>query len=102
MLTPEQLIDLRTKAQRATVGPWVKTYWDSINGRHRVVSQRIENEADTDFIVAANPEVILNMLAMIEQFNAEADWLAKQCSDNIDHAGVTAWRHIAGIYTAGD
>jgi len=64
-LSREELDALEKAAGAATLGPWVKTYWDTICGRHRIVSQRIENEADTDFIAAANPEVILRLIAEV-------------------------------------
>lgn len=187
MLTPEQLADLRAKAEAATPGPWENVnrhvqYKHQDDWGYVCYSEEAENngpppgiwkEEDAAFIAAANPYTILYLIRSIGELNAdctnldleldrraleisdiaerlgipgeykkmttcfmilnklddilwkrslgsrrirfklsrcqkikmikirfkqlekETTWLAKQCSDNIDHAGIEKWREAA-------
>lgn len=109
MLTPEQLTDLREKIRSATPGPW-EVHSDfrlrcleieALFGARKVVESDtnirsgVIRKEDATYIAAANPATILQLLDMIERLEKEADWLSSQLSDNIDHAGVQAWREAA-------
>lgn len=99
MIGPQQLADLRAKAEAATPGPWVRHHQ-----RHGVSVHRADggfdwvgagdSEATADFITAANPATVIAMIDEIERLRErvavlERVWeAAEPCVD--------ALRDIAG------
>lgn len=83
MLPPEILGHLREVAQKATPGNWkgsadLKIYGSYVPRNLPLPVCKAYSKADLDFIVAANPQTILALLAENERLNREADYLAKE------------------------
>lgn len=85
-MTNTELDELESKAKAATPGPWQHP------GRALVASRMSEDQPlvcncisqkfaqapkDATYIAAANPAVILELIAELQQARKERDWLAK-------------------------
>ena len=79
MLTPEQLADLRAKAEAATPGPWHETFAQIVgtsDDHEDKDGVRICCSEDAAFRAAANPATVLQLLDTIYFLNREASCLA--------------------------
>lgn len=82
-MTDAELSSLEDAARAATPGPWeydveqgeYHGVW--AGGRYIVPSLHIDAD-NCKYIAAANPKVILGLLAELRQAKAERDWLARQ------------------------
>lgn len=100
MLIPEQLADLRAKAEAATPGPWKPDYrqmyvfdeaevniccqvrgYGGMAYTHSDAAREAQMRANNAFIVAANPATVLQLLDMVERLEKEADWLAQRLAE---------------------
>ena len=84
-MTDVELDALEAAAKAATPGPW-KHYNnkgnDCVTVFGKVFLPRNElSVADTAFIAAANPSVVLDLIAELRQTRAERDWLAAMLSE---------------------
>lgn len=123
VLTPEQLADLRQKANAATPGPWkadlrvgkamvypskytpnclcevpYKEVVCTIQGVYRDNAWHMDKQQDDNakYLAAADPATILQLLDMIERLEREADWLAKILSVTMGHDDMPEdWREAA-------
>lgn len=90
-ITPELLAELKDKAEKATPA-WLGTggyeiYYDKpmtrILATQCVVGYAEKND-DAEYIAAANPQVVLALIAKIESLEKEADWLAAMLGNGED------------------
>ena len=79
MLTPEEIADLRAKAQAATPGPWsfdpVGNVLSTADGQPSYITgegDAIRKSTDLAYITAANPQAILQLLDMVERLKNDA------------------------------
>lgn len=83
-LTPEVLADLRSKAEKATPGPWPENYvWGAVRHIARNVDRSLfcddaedatfnwNRYTDGHYIAAANPATVLALLDEIERMRAD-------------------------------
>ena len=71
-MTDTELDALEAKAKAATSGPW----WELDTEKDTTVDNQIVK--DSIYIAAANPAVILELIAELRQVRRERDWLASQ------------------------
>ena len=115
-----ELDTLEAAAKAATKGPWIDIEEDDENfgwGIHYTTTQnRLDNskagiakietdfnppvekeqKANAAFIAAANPAVVLELIAELRQARAERDWLASELSMQCpEHRGSQVWLNIA-------
>lgn len=86
-ITPELLADLKDKAEKATPGPWIKdTVFPSsvITGNpDLIIGNQAEHnnifssalKCNADYIAAANPAVMLALIAKIEELQTDNQYL---------------------------
>ena len=80
-MTDTELSALESAAKAATPGPWEynsrrKEIW-AIDPHHTpIVEVGAYGQWNVDYIVAANPAVVLKLIAELRQTRAERDWLA--------------------------
>lgn len=91
VITPELLADLKDKAGKATPGPWIKdTAFPScvITGDpDLIIGNQAEHnnifssalKCNADYIAAANPAVILALIARIEELQTDIKSLKNRC-----------------------
>lgn len=85
--TPELLADLKEKAEKATRGNWFVTCdnllktvvncvaLDRYESRITNLEDDPRSERNADFIAAANPDLILELIAKIEELESENQYL---------------------------
>ena len=109
MIDPQQLADLRAKAEAATKGPWVVEHhdgWWTVSGakRSEVFDDGSANgeyapackQNNRDFIAAANPATVIAMIDEIERLrerNAKLERVREAAKDAINWVGDVRWRH---------
>ena len=77
MMTDAELSALEAAAKAATPGPWEYDDADEDMAALGAENQRVKDAA---YIAAANPSVILSLIAELRQTRAERDWLADYIS----------------------
>jgi len=89
-ITPALLSDLRQKAEAATPGPWK---WKNENGSFSVEGPIRKNRYyDSNYIAAANPAVVLALVAEVERLRGTQDELAETLSDVLRHTDLSGWK----------
>ena len=115
-VTEERLAELRELVANATPGPWragrpdMATVFNGYNSKYVYSAEGVvavslgvdkprwrQVVADAEYIATFNPDTILQLLNKIEQLDAEARWLAEQCSIFIDHDTAENWRKEARL-----
>lgn len=81
-ITPALLADMRKKAEAATPGPWVVEQTGEYACDFEIVAPDLDGDfvaratkGDTDFFLAANPAVVMAMVAEIERLRDKLDSL---------------------------
>lgn len=84
-MTDEQLDALEAAAKVATPGPWREApLYDRIDspmqviGEHNRIVADCGHSIDSQFITAANPAVVLDLIAELRKARAELNWLAEK------------------------
>lgn len=92
-LTAELLELLKAKAQAATPGPWASWILEGplLGGNYQVrsssdpdenfVCRHVESAANSSYIAAASPDMVLALIERIGRLEKESDWLAEGISD---------------------
>lgn len=93
-MTEKELAALETAAKVATPGPWLEAplYEDRIDTPMQIIAHREHADGervvadcgysiDSQFIAAANPAAVLELIAELRQARRERDWLAEKNQD---------------------
>lgn len=99
MISQKKLDELEKSAKAATPGAWelIQLYGCHIavqdqkglpKGIFSITSMEVNKEENAKYVAAANPAMVLEMIAEIKslrqenaRLNAEADWLADRCDE---------------------
>ena len=98
-MTDTELDALEAAAKAATPGPWEynsrrKEIW-AINSRHTpIVEVGTYGQWNVDYIVAANPAAVLELIEELRQTMKERDWLADKL-ESIEWPLLTTWIEAA-------
>src|SRR5574344_1131818 len=100
-ITPVMMAGLEAAAKAATPGPWVTSQAGHLNGavicgnRHiamvnycvcREVDKRVTNTEDNaEYIVSAQPSVMLAMIAELRKLKAMCEWLSENVRSEGDY-----------------
>ena len=87
-MTDEQLDSLESAARAATPGPWEKKEgpdFSEIFAKSINIALIGSQHEDATYITAANPAVVLELIAELRQLQIERDWLAEKC-ESMAHA----------------
>lgn len=77
----EKVCALNELAGKATQGEWVSDGHGNIDSTKRFYLAENLTREDADYIAAANPEMILEMIAEMRRLEKEAGWLADKLAE---------------------
>ena len=79
-MTDKELNELEEKAKAATPGPWDSGGVEVFLGGWNPHIAMCNSEDNAEYIAAANPAVILELITELKQARKERDWLANTIS----------------------
>lgn len=103
-ITHELLNSLRQKAEAATEGPWNRQGLASLlryaqkhdgpwnEDEYIDCCLPLPEDKDAEFIVAANPAVVLALIEEIEQLRSIKNELAEELSCVLQHTDLSGWK----------